>query len=60
MSPEVVNKLKIIEDCGRNPQMKLATGLSPFAMYQGNGGLVPDAGMAKSDTSGFDYPVFDV
>ena len=23
MSPEVVNKLKIIEDCGRNTQMKL-------------------------------------
>jgi hypothetical protein len=32
MSPEVVNKLRIIVDCGRNPQMKLASAPSAFPM----------------------------
>jgi hypothetical protein len=30
MSPEVVNKLKIIEDCGANPQMKLQPPMGRF------------------------------
>ncbi len=35
MSPEVVNKLKIIEDCGQNPQMKLRD-LRSLSVLPGN------------------------
>src|SRR6266436_5952315 len=36
ISPEVVNKLQIIEDCGRNPQMKLGVpGSIPIKAWDG-------------------------